>query len=76
MYGLEGTKGNIAPRCDVDLLIWNPEGQLKNKVTIKTRPSASRRGIYPVSFYVYDLAPITLSSLGIPSRNFADFLIM
>jgi len=28
LYGLDGTKGNIAPRYDADLVIWYPETEL------------------------------------------------
>jgi dihydropyrimidinase len=34
LYGLEGTKGNIAPGYDADLVVWYPESELKGGVTI------------------------------------------
>ncbi|KAH6670105.1 hypothetical protein B0J14DRAFT_111593 [Halenospora varia] len=37
LYGLEGTKGNIAPGYDADLVVWYPEAELKNGVTIEQK---------------------------------------
>lgn len=35
LYGLEGTKGNIAPGYDADLVVWYPEGKLGEGVEIR-----------------------------------------
>jgi dihydropyrimidinase len=37
LYGLEGTKGNIAPGYDADLVIWYNEAELKDGVTIEQK---------------------------------------
>ncbi|TVY29829.1 Dihydropyrimidinase [Lachnellula hyalina] len=37
LYGLEGTKGNIAPGYDADLVIWYGEGDFKEGVTIEQK---------------------------------------
>jgi dihydropyrimidinase len=35
LYGLDGVKGNIAPGYDADLVIWYPEDEIKDGVTIQ-----------------------------------------
>jgi dihydropyrimidinase len=35
LYGLEGTKGNIAPGYDADLVIWYPQIEMRDGVTIE-----------------------------------------
>jgi len=37
LYGLEGTKGNIAPGYDADLVVWYNEDQFKEGVTIEQK---------------------------------------
>jgi len=37
LYGLEGVKGNIAPGYDADLVVWYPDTQLKDGVTIEQK---------------------------------------
>ncbi|CZR53990.1 related to DAL1-Allantoinase [Phialocephala subalpina] len=37
LYGLEGTKGNIAPGYDADLVIWHPEAELEEGVVIEQK---------------------------------------
>ncbi|CZT42275.1 related to DAL1-Allantoinase [Rhynchosporium secalis] len=37
LYGLEGVKGNIAPGCDADLVIWYPESELEGGVVIEQK---------------------------------------
>jgi dihydropyrimidinase len=37
LYGLDGTKGNIAPGYDADLVIWYPEEDLKDGVNIEQK---------------------------------------
>lgn len=37
LYGLEGTKGNIAPGYDADLVIWYPEAEVGRGVLIEQK---------------------------------------
>ncbi|KAH7370592.1 hypothetical protein BKA65DRAFT_602851 [Rhexocercosporidium sp. MPI-PUGE-AT-0058] len=37
LYGLEGVKGNIAPGCDADLVIWYPENEIVGGVVIEQK---------------------------------------
>jgi len=37
LYGLEGVKGNIAPGCDADLVIWYPENEIEGGVVIEQK---------------------------------------